>query len=110
MTTPGRASALRCRCGGRSARPGLAGFVAAARLRRRSCGGFDADRVAEGQAYLNGFVIKMLAEAMHVPVPEALDRIRRLLGGGGDETGNREPRRPAPSPPALAAELDLRDE
>jgi len=55
-------------------------------------------------------VIKMLAEAMHVPVPEALDRIRRLLGGGGDETGNREPRRPAPSPPALAAELDLRDE
>src|SRR5207302_7440724 len=67
----------------------------------------DAQQIAEGQAYLNGFVVQMLAEAMHLSVPEALDYIRRLLGGRGDGAGDREPRRPNPTLPALAAERDL---
>lgn len=64
--------------------------------------------LAEGEAYLNGFIVQMLADAMHITVPEALERIRRALGGG-DESGDREPRRPDPRPPVLAAERDLEE-
>jgi hypothetical protein len=29
--------------------------------------------LAEGQAFLNGFIVQVLAAAMHVSVPEALE-------------------------------------
>lgn len=72
--------------------------------------GIDSTELAEGQAYLNGFVVQVLADAMHVSVEEALAHLRRLLGEGGGEAGVREPRRPHPSLPALAVERDHDDQ
>lgn len=66
----------------------------------------DSDRALEGQAYLNGFVIQVLADALRVPAPAAVDHLRRLLGEGPEGAGVREPRRPRAPLPSLAAERD----
>jgi hypothetical protein len=59
---------------------------------------------------VNGFIVQGLAEAMRVNVPEALEHLRRLLAGGPEETGVREPRRPTARLPSMAAERDLGDD
>jgi hypothetical protein len=70
----------------------------------------DTRLLAEGQAFLNGFIVQELAEAMHISVPEALEHLRRLLAGGPEGAGVREPRRPAAPLPSMAAERDLGDD
>jgi hypothetical protein len=70
----------------------------------------DTRLLAEGQAFLNGFIVQVLADAMHVSIPEALEHLRRLLAGGPEGAGVREPRRPTAPLPSMAAERDLGDD
>ena len=70
----------------------------------------DAAELAEGQAYLTGVLVEMVAKESGATVAQVVARLRRLLGDDGDGTLDRAPLRPAGAPPSLDAEATLLNE